>query len=81
MLECEDRGRQDDQIGGGRRGGEIPNHLGRDPQGLGLTTRGGAMAVADYLDAGHALTHSQRDRAAEESQPYDGNLPYCTGDA
>ena len=45
------------------------------PRALALRRVAGAMAVTDHRDAGHALADGQRDRAAQKSQPYDGNLP------
>ena len=67
-------GGQDDQVGRLRCRLQIGGDLRRDSQGLCLSSGRGSVAIANDCNAGHPLTHSQRDRATQEPQPYDGNL-------
>ena len=75
LLEGEYRSRQDDQIGRPDRGSQVADHPGCNPKGLGPPPGRGAVTVANDRNAGHALTHSQRDRTAKKPQSNDGNLP------
>jgi hypothetical protein len=74
FVKGEDRSGQNDQIGDGDGGLQIPGGLGYDSKGLGPPSRGRTVAVADDGGAGHSLAYRQRDRTAQKPQPDDGNL-------